>query len=186
MDAKTIADQNYKIGNYADAVKIYTHILKDVLDLNVMANRCASNIKLGCYSDALPDAIEITRLKPDCSKAWGRLGASLYGLNKMNEALTAYGKAYDLAIQNNLETSKIYLNMMQQLSSSEGMVPKMPDINMVGDMFKMVMTNQKLLDKLSNSDFQNKVLSFQTNPLGALKDHEIMDVLSEIMVECKF
>jgi stress-induced-phosphoprotein 1 len=186
MNTKTIADQNYKVGNYVDAVKIYTHILEDGLNLNVMANRCASNIKLACYSDALVDAIEITKLKPGCSKSWGRLGASLYGLNKMNESLTAYTKAYDLALQNNLDTAKMYLNMIKHLSSTRVITSKILDINMLNDMFEMVISNQKILDKLSNSDFQNKVLSFQTNPLGALKDHEIMDVLSELMVKFKF
>ena len=57
---------------------------------------------------------------------------------------------------------------------------------MFGKMLESVQTNQKLMDKLSNSDFQNKVLSMESTPFSALNDTEVTDVLMEMLKSTKF
>jgi hypothetical protein len=37
------------------------------------------------------------------------------------------------------------------------------------------------MEKLTNPEFQNKVLTMQSNPLQALKDQEVMTIMSEMM-----
>jgi hypothetical protein len=38
----------------------------------------------------------------------------------------------------------------------------------------------KIMEKLSDPVFQNKVLSFQNNPLEAIKDKEILGIMNDI------
>ena len=66
-------------------------------------------IKTKGFNLALKDCIRVTKLKPDWGKAWGRLGASLYGLEKYNDAMTAYVKA------NELDPNDIYTKMIDTI-----------------------------------------------------------------------
>ena len=65
------------------------------------------------YEKSLEDIIETVRIKPNWGKAWGRLGASLYGLGRFEEAITAYKKAQEL------EPSSIYENMIYEIKSNK-------------------------------------------------------------------
>ena len=48
-------------------------------------------------------------------------------------------------------------------------------------MLNTVVDNPKLFEKLSDTTFQSKVLSMQSNPIEALKDQEIIDIMMEMM-----
>jgi stress-induced-phosphoprotein 1 len=110
MDKKDQANQYFKDCDYEQAVKLYSEILEtDKNNHAVLSNRSAAYIKLDKYDLALTDAIKTTKLKPEWGKAWGRLGAALYGQDKLDESLVAYNKA------NELEPSEIYTQMMDQI-----------------------------------------------------------------------
>ena len=57
---------------------------------------------------------------------------------------------------------------------------------MFSKMLESVQTNTKLMDNLSNRDFQDKVLSMETTPFSALNDNEVSEVLMEMLKSTKF
>ena len=194
------ANNYFKQGQYDDAIKIYTTLLEqDNDDCKILSNRCLSYIKLQNYKLSLSDAISVVRLQPENAKGWGRLGASLYGVNRFEEAITAYNKAYEL------EPLDIYCQMVQEINTKivevkktvfeNSLLNKMnegsePVNNLFSSMFskmlESVQTNTKLMDKLSNRDFQDKVLSMETTPFSALNDTEVTEVLMEMLKSTKF
>lgn len=189
MDKKEQANILFKEGKYNEAVDLYSEILNgDQENHFVLSNRSAALIKLGKYADALDDAVKCTKLKPEWGKAWGRLGAALHGQGKYDDALVAYNKA------NELEPSEIYDKMIAEIKQkfnelkskivNESLPEEMKNSQM-GDMFTTmfdtVVENPKIMEKLTNPEFQSKVLSMQTNPVEALKDKEVMEIMMEMM-----
>ena len=189
MGQKDQANQYFKDGNYNQSVQLYTEILElDEDNFAVLSNRSAAYLKLEKYDLALVDAVKTTKLKPEWGKAWGRLGAALYGLEKLDESLVAYNKA------NELEPSDIYAQMLvqikAQLKEMKVVNPKAQLIdenvgenmdNLLNKLYDSMFSNSKIMEKLSDPEFQNKVLSLQNNPFDAIKDKEIMGLMSEMM-----
>jgi len=184
---KEKANEYYTVGFYKEAVNIYTQLLEwEPENYMILSNRSAAYIKLEKWNEALNDAVMSTKLKPDWGKAWGRLGAALYGQDKLDEALVAYNKAYEL------EPSNIYLEMIEEIKenminiknnlfSKESNLQDPSVGNLFSTMFDSVISNPKIMEKLTNPDFQSKVLTMQSNPLEALKDKEVMNIMSEMM-----
>jgi len=184
---KEKANEYYVVGFYKEAVNIYTQLLEwEPENYMVLANRSAAYIKLEKWNEALNDAVISTKLKPDWGKAWGRLGAALYGHDKLDEALVAYNKAYEL------EPSNIYLEMINEIKqniiniknnlfSNESNLQDQSLGNLFTTVFDSVISNPKIMEKLTNPEFQSKVLTMQSNPLEALKDKEVMTIMSEMM-----
>lgn len=189
MDKKEEANILFKDGNYEQAIKIYSEILdEDPENHMVLSNRSATYIKIGKYEEALYDAVQCTKLKPDWGKAWGRLASALHGQGKYDDALVAYNKA------NELEPCEVYESMILEIKKkfnemktklvNESLPTEMKSTQM-GDlftsMFDTVIENPKIMEKLTNPEFQSKVLSMQTNPIEALKDQEVMNIMMEMM-----
>ncbi len=188
-EKKDMANQYFKEGKYEDAIKLYSEILEtDENNHVILSNRSATYIKLEKWDEALKDAVVSTKIKPDWGKAWGRLGAALYGQDKLDEAIVAYNKA------NELEPCEIYTEMITEIkekiieiknklvfddSSNPMGNPAME--NLFSTMFDSVISNPKIMEKLTDPEFQGKVLSLQSNPFEALKDKEVMDIMSEMM-----
>jgi stress-induced-phosphoprotein 1 len=184
---KEKANDYYIEGKYNEAVNIYTQLLDwEPENYMILSNRSATYIKLQKWNEALNDAVMSTKLKPDWGKAWGRLGAALYGLDKLDEALVAYNKA------NELEPSNIYVDMIEEIKqniiniknnlfSKESKTQDPSMENLFSTMFDSVISNPKIMEKLTNPEFQSKVLTMQSNPLEALKDKEVMNIMSEMM-----
>ena len=184
---KEKANEYYVEYKYNEAVDIYSQLLEwEPENYMVLSNRSAAYIKLEKWNEALNDAVMSTKLKPDWGKTWGRLGAALYGQDKLDEALVAYNKA------NELEPSNIYVEMIEEIKQNminiknnlfsndpKAQNPSME--NLFSTMFDSVISNPKIMEKLTNPEFQNKVLTMQSNPLQALKDQEVMNIMSEMM-----
>jgi len=189
MDKKDQANQYFKDGNYEQAVKLYSEILEtDENNYKVLSNRSAAYIKLDKYDMALNDTIKTTKLKPECGKSWGRLGAALYGQDKLDDSLVAYNKA------NELDPSENYTIMIYQIKEQlKNINTKLIDKNLnetvddsqmnnlLNNLFDSVILNPKLMEKLTKPDFQDKVLSLQHNPMEVMKDKEVMDIMIEMM-----
>ena len=239
MDQKEQANQYFKEGNYDNAIKIYTQMLESDENNHVLlSNRSIAYIKIEQFNNALVDAIKCTKLKPDWSKAWGRVGAALYSLDKFDEALVAYNKANELEPSENYqeminEIKKLLTDLKNQILNesmikNETMIKNMtnnipanmtdnimenikefmPEINtnsvndsvndsmnnsmnnpnmenLFSSMFDSVISNPTLLEKLSNPEFQSKILSLQNNPLEALQDKDVMKIMGEMMKNFK-
>ena len=179
-------------GKYDESIETYTKLIEDsVNDIKLLSNRCACYLKLEKYEDATKDAARALKIEQTNAKLWGRLGASLYGSNNLEESLSAYKKAYEL------DNKNIYKAM---ISDIEMKLEKIKDLltecsyedlaldennsdqnNLMSKMFSSVLTNQSIVEKLSNPDFQSKLLAMQDNPFEALNDKDIMSVMSEMM-----
>jgi stress-induced-phosphoprotein 1 len=199
MEQKEQANSLFKEGKYEQAIKIYSDILESESDnTTILSNRSLCYIKMEQYQEALQDAVKCTKLKSDWGKAWGRLGASLYGLNKLDESLVAYNKA------NQLEPNQIYQDMIEQIKNEVLQVKnkmEIPDLKNISEslkseglntdqlfntMFDSVMSNPQIMEKLTNPEFQAKVLSMQNNPMEAFKDKDIMGLMGEMVKNMKF
>lgn len=174
-DLKEQGDVYIKNKEYEKAINIYSNLLAcDMDNYKLLSNRSVAYIKTEQYDKALEDAIKCTRLKPGSSKYWGRLGASLYGLNNNKDALISYMKAYEL------EPLPIYKEMIDTIddsSNNENIFSNLID-NILSPSF---LTNPLLLNKLTNINFQNKLLMLQNNPLDAFKDNDIMEIMNIMM-----
>lgn len=189
VNKKEQADEYYKNGDYDNAIRVYGEILEmEPENYQVLSNRSASYLKQNKYNLSLLDAVKTTKLRPDWGKAWGRVGASLYGLDKIDDALIAYNKA------NELDPKDFYNKMINQIKSELNEVkntvmetclnefnnnPFME--NLLDNVFDSVISNPTILEKLGNPEFQKKIMSLQQNPMQAMYDNEIMGVLSEMM-----
>ena len=189
MDTKEQANNYFKEGKYDEAIVLYSKILDEDEDNHlVLSNRSATYIKMGKYDEAIVDAARCTKLKPEWGKSWGRLGAALHGQCNYDDALVAYNKA------NELEPSEVYEKMIVEIKErfnelktklmNESLPKELKNYQM-GDMFSTmfdtVLENPNIIEKLTNPAFQSKVLSMQTNPIEALKDQEVMDMMMEMM-----
>ena len=189
MDKKEQANNYFKEGKYTEAIDLYSEILNEDEDNHlVLSNRSATYIKMGNYDEALVDAARCTKLKPEWGKSWGRLGAALHGQCNYDDALVAYTKA------NELEPCEVYEKMIKEIKERfnelkkkivNESLPKELKNSQMGDMFSTmfdtVVDNPKIMEKLIDPTFQSKVLSMQTNPIEALKDQEVMDIMMEMM-----
>jgi tetratricopeptide (TPR) repeat protein len=174
MDKKDKANQSLKNGNYEQAIELYNEILEyDKDNYNILANRSLAYIKLKKYDLALIDTVNVTKVKPESGKAWGRLGAALFGLERFSESNVAYCKA------NELEPQDIYKEMIEQIKNKISKVTNEP-VNLFSNLFDSIMTNLKITEKITDTNFQNKVMSLQNNPMEAIKDKEIMEIMNEI------
>jgi small glutamine-rich tetratricopeptide repeat-containing protein alpha len=189
---KENANNYFKQGNYIEAINLYTQILDNDMDNHfILSNRAVAFIKLEKYEEALNDAIKSTKLAPEWGKAWGRLGGALYGLSRFDESLVAYTKAFELEpleiYQTMINDIKTICQNKKQESIRETFNQTPVEMNdMISSMFDSVLENPKLMEKLSNPKFQEKVLSLQSNPMEAFRDNDIMGIMNEMMKSMKF
>ena len=194
-------------GKYMLAIDIYNKLLEeDNIDSYILlSNRGLCYFKLNDYELSLKDLVKSTKKRPDYAKAWGRLGATLYKLNKLDKAHVAYTNAYTL--EEDTEKLIIYKNMIDIInrgfpknihnikdSIKETIEGKLHNLfsnnndmmnNMVNNMMENVFSNSNIMEKIINPEFQNKVLSMQSNPFNAINDPDIMNVITQMIGDMK-
>lgn len=180
---REIGNNMVKLKNYEDAIKIYTSLLEDLPNNHIiLSNRSVAYIKSEQYKLGLDDCIKTTRLSPKWAKGWGRLGACLYKLNRFDKAITSYGEAIELEKDNNIKL--IYTNMINHINYLTAKKDNKFD-DMFETMFESIISNPNIMKKIINPNFQNKVLSMQSNPFDAFKDDDIMDVMNQMIGKMK-
>jgi len=207
---KSIGDDFFNKNMFEEAIEKYTLALDFDSDdkYKIYLNRCLSFYKLKKYNKALSDAIKATRIKPDNAKSWGRLGSCLNALGKKSQAIYAFKKAYELEPLNEnykIESKKKLDNddsdtedededdnkdknkdiHEQNIFSLKNNIPNVIDTMMnnkiVDNMFNNILSNDELIKKISDQNFQNKIFSYQFNPLEAFKDQEIMTLMNSML-----
>ena len=68
---------------YDQLIIIYNN---DLNNKNLL-NRCLCYLNLKKYNNAFNDALKLVEYNDSYAKVWGYLGASLYGLNKLEDAI---------------------------------------------------------------------------------------------------
>jgi len=211
FEKKQIADNLVIEEKYDQAIEIYSLLLKNEEDtsfnFNVRSNRSLCWLKLKKYELALKDSIKCTKIKPNSGKSWGRLGASLYGLNKLEDAKIAYNKA------NNLEPNEIYIEAIKNITAEINENKKISKLNdsetesesdnetteneetkneinqylnngLLNEMLNSLMNNSTIIEKISEPKFQEKLIEYQKNnfnPIELLKDSDMQFIMNEIM-----
>jgi tetratricopeptide (TPR) repeat protein len=182
-ELKYIADNKYKIGHYEKAIELYTLCLDDETPNKhfIYSNRCLAFIKLGKYTNALNDAKKIIKLNPEWAKGWARLGTCLELTNNKEKAEVAYRKAYELEPSNS-----DYERISKQVEPKDDFmdnIKRLKDLNKTPNnkMIEKMLSNDKILNKVMDINFQQKIMSMSKNPMDALKDKETMELMIEMM-----
>ena len=208
---KKSANDDFIDGKYEEAVQKYTLLLKNKNENNnlIYLNRCLSYLKLNRLDEALEDAKDSIKLKSDNAKAWGRLGSCLLAKENNEQAKIAFLKAYELesdneeykklALVENVEEendddmisimNKIKnLNFVKNIDTD--MFPKdaiaeiekmVPLDGVMGNIFNKMMNNKNLLSLMDDNEFQKKMDSYSSNPLLAMKDPQILDLMKDLL-----
>lgn len=203
---KVTGDNHFKNNEYNLAITYYSQALE--LEDNektylIYLNRCLSYFKSGKFNEALEDAIKASGLKPDNAKTWGRVGSCLLALNRNEEAYVAFDRALQLDPSNEdyknlakkINTLSSDVTPVSQDDNMEEMLTKLKKMKMgmnvnnlpieslMGPLFNKMMSNQKLMSLASDTDFKNQMLEYQNNPLEALKNPKIMDLVGDVLKE---
>lgn len=80
---------------------------------------------------------------------------------------------------------------IEELKKSNNLPDLLTDKNgipnsLVDGLFDSMLSNDKLMNKLSDKDFQDKVVDYQKNPFAIFKDKEMMDLMNDIITKTKF
>lgn len=202
-ELKTRGDNNFKNNDLDIAIMFYSKAL--LLEENektdsVYLNRCLSYFKLGQFEEALGDAIKASTLNPDNAKAWGRVGSCLLALKRIEESNVAFDRAHQLdplneeylkllnepkseVIDEEVKDDNNMDEMMKKLKSMKDNMSELPIESLMGPLFNKFMNNQKLVSLATDSNFQNKMLQYKSNPLEAMKDPKIMDLVGDVLKE---
>ena len=223
---KEIGDSYFNHHTYDIAIKYYSSALEFETNEKtylVHLNRCLTYFKLELYEDALNDAIKASILKPDNAKAWGRVGSCLMALNKDEEALVAFDRAYQLELTNedyqklssivdveyeeydeneesvineeknkesvineekNEESSQHNMDeMINKLKNMKNTMNSLPIENLMGSLYNKMMNNQKLINLAADDSFRNQMLHYQSNPLEAMKNPKMLDLVGDVLKE---
>jgi len=175
----------YNNKNYNKCIKLYKIILLNddyKNNYNIYINMSICYLKIKHYTDAKEYILlYINNSNIDNHQAWGIYGAALYGLKKFKESLNAYSKAYEIKKKNiyNIMISKINIQLYNDDHKTvSNIFNKNPQIN---NLFNSLISDNKMLDKINDAEFQNKLLALQSNPLNALKDPDIMNIMNSLI-----
>lgn len=136
------------------------------------SNLSLTYIKTNDYETALKYAIIALKLNNKSAKYWGRLGSILHYMNRKNEALKAYEKTMELDSIYGLK----FVDNMEQIKNK-----KINMDNLVDNVMNTILEDKDIMSNLSNPYFINKIESYQINPLQALNDPMIMNMLKTVM-----
>ncbi|KAJ1725026.1 HSP70/90 co-chaperone [Coemansia erecta] len=92
QNLKTEGNEQFKLGNFAEAVKFYTRALdcdgheNRALKVSLLTNRAAANLELHNYGRVLTDCADALRKEPKTPKALFRSAKACLALEKFDEA----------------------------------------------------------------------------------------------------
>ncbi|KAI9487968.1 hypothetical protein BDB00DRAFT_773427 [Zychaea mexicana] len=121
-EIKAQANQEYKTGNYNEAVRLYSEAIEaSPKTATYYANRAAALTMLGKYKEAAADCRSATDIDPSNVKAYMRAGKCHINLGNLEEATRQYEQAYQLDSNNaqvqrecqNLQSVKSYIGQME-------------------------------------------------------------------------
>ena len=198
MEQKLLGDELLNNNKLQEAIEQYTLALNNNNDENkykIYLNRCLANYKLNNYEDALNDAVLATKLNSNNAKAWGRVGSCLLVLNRNKEAQIAFQTAYELdktndhfkmlsSNSNDDDTEDELDNNFNNLDMNALLNNNFTNTSM-SNLFSHILSNETLLNKISEPEFQKTLVSYEKNPLAALKDKDIMNLMNDLLKSFK-
>lgn len=198
QELKDIADNLYKNNSLEEAIGRYSLVLDcEYQDkYKIYLNRCLCYFKLGNYEAALDDAVNATKLNKNNAKSWSRVGSCLLALDKKEDAKKAFLKAAKLEPSNNdykkmassisnddsdtEDEDKVDINNLEKIN-----IGNLLKSDLVNSIFSNMISNENLMNKLNDTNFQNKLLKYQKNPFAALKDKEMINLMDDVIGKLK-
>lgn len=148
---KKDANDAFQSCKFKDAINIYSSALEMAPKDHILwSNRSHAYYKLDKYKEALDDAEQVLRLRPDWPKGYFRRGCALYGLSRYEESVVALLQC--LALDSSIDTAKDYLSK----ALHNIMVPLSPDDPKTAELQREL--NPSLLDQLIRSNFDTSLL----------------------------
>eukprot|EP00899_Mesostigma_viride_P025190 jgi/Mesvir1/5856/Mv00646-RA.1 len=96
-EAKAKGNAAFSAGEFEEAVKHFTEAISHAPENHVLySNRSAAYCSLKKFTAALDDANKTVQLKPDWPKGYGRQGAALLYLSRVDDAIEAYTRGLAL------------------------------------------------------------------------------------------
>ena len=189
---KKLGNKSFNNKNYDKALEYYKQGLElDDTNFILYSNCSAAYLKLNDIKNALKYSIKCTKLNPEWSKGWNRLGTSLMLNNKNDKALIAYKRALELESDNKhskemiLKLKKLQnINNIDTESDSEIEIDyntKQSNNFDMNKLFQNMLSNPKMFNKIQNPEFQKKILLNKNNPLGMMNDPEMIELMQEFM-----
>ena len=88
----------FKNKSFLEAETLYTAAIKWNPNTTALySNRCAARVEMAKFTDALEDGEKCVELKPDWSKSHFRVGQALAGLDRTDEALSAFRRVLNVS-----------------------------------------------------------------------------------------
>ena len=175
-----IANNYLKNNDYDMAIVKYNECLEGTLDMyKIYMNRCICYFKLEQYDEALTDAYCSVQLDKNSAKAWGRVGSCLLALKRNEESIDAFKKASELE-PNNINYKKLSYQEDTTDSEYDDMPPLVDQLmsNNFNSICSSILNNDKLIKKILDKDFQNKIL---TNTFELLNDNELNIIMKNVI-----
>ncbi|RKF72665.1 Heat shock protein sti1-like protein [Golovinomyces cichoracearum] len=191
---KAIAEKNFDeaISKFTEAIAIEpkNHIL--------FSNRSAAYASKKEYENALADAENVTKLNPDWSKGWGRVGAAKHGLGDLTGAREAYEKGLKIdsnnaqiksglasvnrAIENEAKGGCFFEEIQRGIGGSpaDGLGNVFNDPQLI----QKLAANPKTSKFLADPSFMMKLTSLKNNPNATqdlFSDPRMIQVLGVLM-----
>ncbi|KAJ1919722.1 Hsp90 cochaperone [Tieghemiomyces parasiticus] len=184
-ELKQIGNQQFSAGQYDAAVETFGKAIELAPENHVLySNRSAAYASAKKYTEALADAEKTVEVKPDWPKGYGRKGAALYGLDRLEDAREAFNAGLALD-PNNAQLRKGLDDAERALlkrDHPEG-VRGIHDI-FSGDIVGKMAQNPKLAPYLAQPDLMDKVRAIQQDPSVLnqhMQDPRIMNLMMGLL-----
>jgi tetratricopeptide (TPR) repeat protein len=213
-DLKNLGNEKFKNKEYDSALELYNKALELSPDNYILfSNISAVYLKKNDCEKSLEYAIKCTKLSPKWAKGWSRLGSSLLLNNNKEKALVAFKKSRELDKSNSFVNDTIlkleedteeesddesninYINGNKNNSNDPNNLdpnnfdpnnfnPNNMDPKML-NLFNKMMGNKDILSKMTDPKFQKKVMGNKDNPMNAMNDPDILNMMGMMMKEMK-
>lgn len=160
LAAKSRGNDAFTKGDYATAVTEFSDAIQhDPTDAVFYSNRSGAYASLKQYEQALEDANKCVELKPEFVKGYTRQGVALFGLNKLDEAKTAYEAGLKVD-PNNAALKEGLSDVQSRLEKGSN-----PLGSLFGpDMWVKLQANPVTREYLKDPSFVQKIQSLSSNP----------------------
>ena len=184
MSHKEAGNEAFRNGDYRQAIEHFSAgIAEDAQNHVLFSNRSACHASLQQWKEALADAEECVRLKPEgWPKAYNRLGAAYHGIGDNEKALEAYENCLQMDPENE--------SVKQQIQQIHNAAPKNnaganPFASLFGPTtFSRIQGNPRLAPFLHEPDYVAKINQLIANPSlcsGMMNDQRIMQTMMELL-----
>ncbi|KAI6250964.1 Heat shock protein sti1 [Erysiphe necator] len=188
---KALGNKSIAEKNFDEAIKYFTEAIAIEPNNHILfSNRSAAYASKKDYQNALSDAENVTTIKPDWAKGWGRVGAAKHGLGDLDGARIAYEKG--LAIDSNNAQIKSGLASVKRAleADANGVGLNSNPVDGLGKLFNDPQIFQKLASNpktskfLADPTFMMKLSNLKNNPNASqemFSDPRMIQVLGALM-----